>query len=170
MPRFLFNLQTLLQHRESIEQKERDELLRLDYRFKTELRHRDGLIAKFREATTELSTRHSENKDHQELNWFYIYLQRLHQEIEESEKRLAQLGKEIQAQKEVVIEAVKKKKVLAALRVKKEREFITEMDKQEQKEVDDLVVTRYASREPQNLEGDGRRNSGTDVKHKSWRE
>lgn len=147
MPKFRFSLETLLNHREDIEQKEREELLRLNYRLHTELRHRDELTVKFREIMNELSDKRSGNTDHKELDWYYRYLNRLTNEIGESEKRLAQLQSEIQAQKEVVIEAGKKKKVLASLKSKKQKEFVLEMEKQEQKEIDDIVVTRYKTGE-----------------------
>ncbi len=146
MPKFRFNLETLLRHREDLEQKERDALLRVNYKYETELRHRDGLVAKFRETMNELAQKQSSNMDPKELNWFHMYLHRLTHEIRESEKRLAVLEKEVQTQKEAVIEASKKKKVLASLKEKKAKEFTVEMDKQEQKEIDDLVVTRYSAR------------------------
>jgi flagellar export protein FliJ len=147
LPKFLFSLETLLRHREDLEQKERDELLRLTYRYQTELRHRDDLSVKFRETMKELSLKSSANTEHKELNLFYLYLNRLTHEIGESEKRLVQLQSEVQAQKEVVIEAGKKRKVLASLKSKKAKEFAFEMEKQEQKEIDEMVVTRYKSRE-----------------------
>lgn len=151
MPKFRFNLETLLRHREDIEQRERDELFRLNYKHQTELRHRDDLSLKFRETMNELAERRMQLTDHLELNWFYLYMNRLTHEIEESEKRLAQLNAEVQKQKEIVIEASKKKKVLSSLKDKKQREFVTEMEKQEQKDIDELVVTRFAVRKPEYL-------------------
>ena len=146
LPKFLFSLETLLRHREDLEQKERDELLRLTYRYQTELRRRDDLSLKFRDTMRDISIKRSENSDHLELNWHYLYINRLTQEIGESETCLARLQSEIEAQKEVVIEAAKKKKVLASLRSRREKEFTAAAEKQEQKEVDDLVVTRYGMR------------------------
>ena len=143
MPKFLFSLETLLRHREDIEQKERDELFRLTYKHQTELRHRKDLSLRFRETMNELSIKQASRTDHEELSWFYLYINRLTYEIGESEKRLAELETKVQAQKEVVVEAAKNKKVLASLRSKKEREFLTAAEKQEQKEIDDLVVTRF---------------------------
>jgi flagellar protein FliJ len=145
LPKFIFNLETLLKYREDIEQRERDELFRLTYRFQTELRHRDDLVLKSRETMNELSRKRSENSDHGELNLFHLYLDRLSHEIEESEKRMVQLQAEVQAQKEVVIEASKQKKVLASLKSKREKEFAAAVEKQEQKEIDDLVITRFKS-------------------------
>jgi flagellar export protein FliJ len=147
LPKFLFSLETLLRHREDIEQKERDELLRLTYQYHTELRHHGELTVKFRETMKELSGKRSANSEHKELDWYYLYLNRLTHEIAESEKRLTQLQSEVQAQKEVVIEAGKKRKVLASLKSKRQKEFAFEMEKQEQKEIDDIVVTRYKIRE-----------------------
>ena len=147
MPKFTFSLETLLRHREEIEQKEHDDLLRLTYRYQTELRHRDDLSIKFRETMEELSLRRSENRDHQELYLYCLYLNRLTLEIGQSEQRLARLQSEVQAQKEIVIEAAKKRKALALLKSKREKEFAAAVEKQEQKEVDDLVLTRYGTRE-----------------------
>jgi flagellar export protein FliJ len=150
LPRFLFSLETLLRHREDLEQKERDELFRLNYKHQTELHHCDDLGVKFRDTMNDLALKQSGSSDPQELNWFYLYLNRLTHEIAESRKRLAKLEVEVQAQKEVVMEASKKKKVLASLRSKREREFTLAMEKQEQREIDDLVVTRFPGREPDN--------------------
>ncbi len=143
LPKFLFSLETLLRYREDLEQKERDELFRLTYKYQTELRHRDELAIKFRETMSEISSKRAENSDSQELDLFYLYVNRLIYEIGESEKCLAQLQSEVQRQKDVVIEASKKKKVLALLKSKREKEFAASAEKQEQKEIDDLVVTRY---------------------------
>ena len=166
MSRFLFSLETLLRHREDLEQKERDELFRLTYKYQTELRHREELAIKFRETMKELSSKRSENSDQQELDLFYPYINRLTYEIGESEKHLTQLQAEVQAQKDVVIEASKKRKVLASLKSKKEKEFVAAMEKQEQKEVDDLVVTRFGARNFGYRGKDDLDKSGTDINNK----
>ncbi len=149
MPKFKFSLETLLRHREDIEQRERDALFRLNYKHQEELRHREDLSAKFRETMNELAGMRQQIMEPMELNLFHLYMNRLTHEIGESEKRLAQIEAEVQAQKKVVIEASKKKKVLSSLKTKREKEFITEMEKQEQKDIDELVVTRFAGREPE---------------------
>jgi flagellar protein FliJ len=167
LPKFSFSLETLLRHRDDLEQRERDELFRLTYKYQTELRHHDEIVVKFRETMKELSLKQSQNADQQELKWFYLYLHRLTHEIEESDKRLAQIEKEVQAQKDVVIEASKKKKVLASLKDKREKEFIVETEKREQRDIDELVVTRYVDREPEYKRNTETRKNGTDSKHHS---
>jgi flagellar protein FliJ len=146
LAKFRFGLETLLQYREDLEQKERDELLRRTYQYQVEIQKHNDLTAKFQEMMKELSQKRSENAPHNELDLFYKYLNRLSLEIRDSDKRLVQLQEEVQSQKEAVIEASKKKKTLATMRTKKQREFIAAVDREEQKEVDELVVTRYANK------------------------
>ena len=146
MPRFKFSLETVLRHRETLEQNEKDELFRRLYRFQTELGCRNELNARLTENVNELSLKRSVNVDHNELNWHYLYIDRLTLEIKQSEKRLAELDKQVQVQKEAVIEATKKRKTISSLKSKREKEFIFEVERQEQKDIDDLVVTRYAAK------------------------
>ncbi len=144
MPKFKFSLETLLRHREDTEQRERDELFRINYKHQVEVNHRSGLTLKFQETMNEIAQRCEANTLDQELNWAYLYLNRLTHEINESEKRLTQLRSEVEAQKAVVIEAAKNRKALATMKAKQEKEFMVALEKQEQKDIDDLVVTRYA--------------------------
>ncbi len=146
MAKFIFSLQTLLQYRERIEQRERDELFRLHYRYQLELQNRDRLAASLLKTREDLSGKQAENPVNQELDWFYLFMERLGLEIRESEKQLAQLDLEIQKQKESVLEASKKKETLASLKAKRKKEFVFALEKQEQKEIDDLVSTRYANK------------------------
>ena len=149
MPKFRFSLETLLRHREDVEQREKEELLRLTYKYQIEVSNRNGLNARYQETTKEIAHKYAGNANDPELSWFYLYRDRLTHEIKECEIRLAKLQSEVQAQKEAVIEASKKKKTLASLKTKREKEFIFEMEKREQKEIDDLVVTRYTIPERQ---------------------
>ena len=144
MARFRFSLETLLKHREDIEQQERDTLLRIQYIYQLTLRRRDSLQEKRLETMLRLSRKQSENPEAGDLEWFRLYLNRLAHEIDESEKQLVKLDSEIQEQKMVVVEAVKKRKVISTLKAKREREFNIALDKKEQKEVEEWVATRYA--------------------------
>lgn len=146
MKKFIFNLETLLKYREDIEQKERDELSRLFYKYQLELNNRDALAARRQETMVELAKKQAEKVAQKELIWFFLYLDRLSHEREECEKRISRLDLEIQAQKQVVIEASKKRKTLASMKNKKAKEYAAAVEKQEQKDVDELVVTRFAAK------------------------
>jgi flagellar protein FliJ len=147
LKKFVFSLETLLQYRDDIEQKERDELFRLTYKYQLELHNREALAAKRQETLEELALKQSENTTQQEQAWFYLYLDRLHYESEACEKRILQLESEIAAQKQVVIEATKKKKTLASMKTRKSREHTVAVEKQDQKEIDELATARFAAKE-----------------------
>jgi flagellar protein FliJ len=146
LAKFVFGLQTLLQHRERIEQRERDELFRRIYNYQIELKNKNGLGVRLKETMEELSRKQVEDTASPELNWFYLYIDRLRLEIQESEKKLLQIDSGVQEQKKIVVDASKNKKTLVSLRAKQEKEFALALDKQEQKEIDELVVTRYAGK------------------------
>ena len=84
-----------------------------------------------------------------ELTWFHLYMNRLTWEIGECDRGLARLKTAIEVQKEAVIAASKNRKTIASMKAKKEREFFVELDRQEQKEIDDLVVTHYSKAKPE---------------------
>jgi len=145
--KFKYSLETLLKYREGIEERERDELNRLMYKHQVETNIRNGLSAKLQETIRDMASVCADRSRDRELNWFHLYVNRLTLEIGESEKRLTKLESEIRAQKEAVIEASKNRKTLASMKAKKEREFLLELDRLEQKETDELVITRYAKAE-----------------------
>jgi flagellar export protein FliJ len=144
LAKFRFNLEFLLKHREDIEQRERDALSRLNYSYQLALQHRDTLERKRRETMLQLSLKQAENPEAGDLEWFRLYINRIAYEIEENEKQLIKLNAEIQQQKEVVIRAVKDRKLISTLRRKREKEFNIAQDKKEQKEVEEWVAMRYA--------------------------
>lgn len=151
MAKFRFGLETLLRHREDVEQQERDELMRRNYKYQVELHNLEELQLQLQSTVAELAVKQTENPELHELDGYHRYLSRLNLEAAACEKRLAQLQSEVEAQTSVVVEASKKRKTLASMRTKKEKEFIIEQEKQYQKEIDDLVVTRYARKDPESL-------------------
>jgi len=147
MKKFAFNLETLLRHRENLEEKERNELSRITFLFQTEVNRRDELRNRLKETSVELGRLRRENADSGEVAWFYPYIDRLRHEITVTDKRIAQLQQDLQTQKLVVIEAIKKKRVLDSLKTRKQKEFNLAVDRQEQKTVDELVITRFARKD-----------------------
>lgn len=147
MKKFSFRLETLLRYRVSIEERERETLSRLNFKLHTELNQLDLLHSREHEARVELARARASSANDIEVQWYYPYLDRLRLEIERSNKRIAQLEKEIAAQKAVVIEATKNKKVLDTMKKKKVKEFTAAIEKLEQKAVDEIVATRSARKE-----------------------
>jgi flagellar FliJ protein len=144
MKKFVFRLETLLRHRRNIEERERIEFSRIRSKLLAELSHLEMLEAKHAETRSELAQKESGECDSREISWFYRFLDRLNLEMAASRARIAQLGRELEAQKKIMIEASRNKKMIENLRLKKQKEYLVSMERQEQKTIDELVVTRFA--------------------------
>ncbi|NWG14017.1 MAG: flagellar export protein FliJ [Acidobacteria bacterium] len=144
MKRFSFNLETLLRHRRHIEEKERSELSRLFSSYKSELNQRETLQRKYLETLLELAQKRQGALDHQEMSWFYLYLERLRLELEYSAQRILNLEKQIQTQQAALYEASKKRKAIDALKARRRRHHAAAAAREEQRGIDELVVTRFA--------------------------
>lgn len=144
MKRFSFSLETLLKHRKHLEEKERNELARLFFSYKSELNQRETLQRKYLETLLELARKRQGALDHQEMSWFYLYLDRLRLELEQSAQRILRLEKQIHAQQTALSEAAKKRKVIDALKARRRRHHVVAEEREQQRNVDELVMTRFA--------------------------
>ncbi len=143
MKKFAFRLETLLRYRKNLEEKEQAALFQLHSRLQRENNHLQDLQRKHQEILAELTEQRLAGADYGETSWFYIYLDRLRFEMRRSAERINRLEQDIQNQKTVLVEASKKKKILDSLKTKEKKTFVTAVEKQEQKSVDDLVVIRF---------------------------
>lgn len=144
MKKFVFRLETLLYHRRSIEERERIKFSRIRGELLAELDHLETLQAKHAETRSELALKKSGECDSREISWFYRFLDRLSLEMAVARERIAQLERELEVQKQIMIEASRDKKMIENLRLKKEKEFLVSLERQEQKSIDEIVVTRFA--------------------------
>ena len=147
MKKFSFGLETLLNYRITIEEKERLALSRLILKLQAERKERDRLRAKRDETMAERTRMRGAREDDDDAHWYNTYLDRLECQIKKCGERMAQIQKELDAQKELVIAARKNTKVLSTLKTKKSKEYDAAVEKLEQKTVEEIVVTRYVNRE-----------------------
>lgn len=154
-----------MRYRQEIEDRERDALHRLTYRLQVEENISSELEVKYQKTMHDMAAMCADTSSDRELTWFHRYLNRLTGEIKESKKRLDQLTSEILAQKDAVVEASKHRKTLETMKTKKEKEFFLELERREQKEIDDLVVTRYSNAESMPGMSSGMRTVAGGAKH-----
>jgi flagellar FliJ protein len=152
MKKFAFRLETLLHYRKNLEEKEQAVLFQLFSRLQRESNHLQDLQEKHQETLEELTQMRAEGAVYGETSWFYLYLDRLRFEMRRSSERIRQLEQDIQEQKAVLVEASKKKKILDSLKTKEKKAFISAVDKQEQKAVDEIVVIRFPHKQDQSSE------------------
>jgi flagellar FliJ protein len=147
MKKFAFSLETLLQHRINIEERERNKFRLIRAELQEELNHQQSLSARHKQARSELAQQKSGTCDGREIASFYRYLDRLDRELKRSAERAAELEKHLEAQKQVMIKASRDKQMIENLKKKKRREYLLSVDRQEQKSIDEMVVNRFAFRQ-----------------------
>jgi len=147
MKKFSFRLETLLQHRHHLEEKERTKFSAIRNELLAEVDHIQALRTTQAQALAELAQTKSGDCDAQEITWHYRFLDRIALELERSARRIAELEGKLEIQKQVMIEAMRDKKMIENLRSKREKEFLTALERAEQKSVDEIVVTRYAHKQ-----------------------
>ena len=144
MAKFRFSLQALLRRREDVEQAARDEMMLRVSRQQQEQQKLEDLRNRRNETAVEMAEKQQEDTAYGELIYYRMYLDRLDLEIENSHRRLVRLRAEVEIQRNVLVEASKKRKTLSSLRDKREKEFKLALEKTFQKEIDDIVVLRHS--------------------------
>jgi flagellar FliJ protein len=141
---FIFRFETLLttrRHAEEVRQKELSEAKRA-------LASEQALLRESRESRrrslTELGRRQGVDFRAADLALFGSYLDRLAREIDARMKRVAAAERRVAQQRLLVVEAMKRRKVLEKLREKDEREFRETHARNERKFIDEIATGRHA--------------------------
>ena len=146
MRKFVFSLETLLRHRQYLEERERERLAWIHYRLENEHRFLQDLRGRHAGVREELARQRLPDYDPPEVGWYCAYLNRLDHEMEQADGRIQSLRRELEQQMALWVERSRDKKVLENLRGRREHEHLTAAEKLEQKAVDEMVVTRFAGR------------------------
>ncbi len=143
MRRFVFGLEPLLKHRKTLEDNERSALFQIHKRLHNEQQHQKQLQRSYNDTLNELSTNHKHGVEQSEVQWFQKYIDRLSEEIGRSRSRIVEAEQKLVEQKETLVEASRKTKVLEVLKVRREKEYRVRVEKEDAKILDELVITRY---------------------------
>jgi flagellar FliJ protein len=144
MKKFSFRLETLLHHRKNIEERERTKFSRIRIELAAEVENLQRLRTRQAQAMADLTLVKAGSGDQGEITWHYRFQDRLFRNIEQSSNRIARLEGELETQKQVMIESSRDAKMIANLRSKKEKEFLVDLERNEQKSIDEIVVTRHS--------------------------
>lgn len=148
MKKFRFRLESVLQHRKLLEDRERTVLSQVRADLKNEKDRHKALVRERHSTIESIADPATGRIDPVDLEFGGRYLQRIGTEIAGSVQRLVTLDHAVRTQTQVVVEASRRTKVLDTLKDKRKKEHRVESDKAEQKAVDEVVVTRHANRDP----------------------
>jgi flagellar protein FliJ len=144
MKKFVFRFETLLKHRRNIEEREQEKFTRIRSEMLAEIARQDALIAEQNQTRKQLVSLQSSGCDLQEIQWCYAFIDYLDQELKKSIGRLIELEKKIEEQRRIMVAASRDKKIIENLKSKRTREYLISSEREEQRNLDEIVVTRFA--------------------------
>ena len=144
MRKFRFKLQTVLEHRKFREDRLQAELGELRREEARETERLAELRAQLEDACAAIVDGLGRNEPADELERRDEYAKAKRDDVRVQELTLDAVRERVEAKREEVIEAMKQRKVLEALRDKRERAYVYECARAEQNELDADASVRYA--------------------------
>lgn len=144
--RFVFRLQTVLEIKIKKEEEEKKKLGDLIAWQKQE----EAILVEM--VSQEQSTRASLREKQATGQWIEVdelkriswFLKKLASDIEAQKKKLIEIARRIEEQRDALLEAVKEKKTLETLKENQHNEWLREVEEEEAKVLDELATLKYA--------------------------
>ncbi|MBE9528943.1 MAG: flagellar export protein FliJ [Proteobacteria bacterium] len=143
MNRFVFKLEPLYDYRQRLEEASQREFSEALMLLEEEERKLVELQKAYIKGCDDLDKLKEEGGQAEELGMYGAYFYGLKRHIAEQEKIIAGAREEFEARRAHLEESTKEKKVVETLKEKSYNTYIKELDKEEQKENDDLVSSRF---------------------------
>ncbi|HLC42300.1 MAG TPA: flagellar export protein FliJ [Methylomirabilota bacterium] len=140
---FKFSLETLLNHRRHQEELVVPQLTKAHQAIQTEEMILQRLRSLAQWGEQELAQHQSEGKAGWELAIFYDFLSRVRAERRRSEERLSQAHRELETIRAELLEKRKGRRVVEVLREKSWHAYKAEMERKEQRELDEVAAVQY---------------------------
>lgn len=143
---FKFKLASVLSLKEKIEDSKKRELGAATLHKERLLSEKLELIERREEAVQAVKKHNSKTVDIQSLRVFNTYNAYMEQAIELKNKEVQEAEKKVEEKREVLLEAVKERKILDNLKEIQNEVFMEEEKRGEQRILDDIVTYRYGKK------------------------
>jgi flagellar protein FliJ len=144
MKRFRFKLQTVLDQRKAKEDRLQAELGELLREEADEAAKLAALLERLAEAVASVESALDSSLPANEIAGADEYAKCLRDDVKVQQLTIRAVRSKVEAKRAEVVEAMKERKVLEALRDKQEREYVAAQMRVEQNELDDVASVRYA--------------------------
>ncbi len=139
---FHFRLQSLLQYRKQIEDKLVLEFAEIKKRLGQEKEALEKVMRKQASLTTKLENMGKGNLCAANVSVYLSYIRQMKEQQDSRKKIIGKIEKELEAQRQVLLDASQKRKILETINEKKLTEYKLDLIRREQKELDEAGILR----------------------------
>jgi len=151
MKKFTFNLQSVLDHRLLLEEREQEKLLKIQQEIALAEAGRQRLRNEIHELRLQISQPEPGEVHVEKVLQVTRYVGKLEADVAALTRKLAQLEQEQRSQSQGFLEARRKREVLENLKDKNLNQYQRELSAMEQKLLDELSAGKFAPQDEQNL-------------------
>ena len=151
MKKFTFNLQSVLDHRLLLEEREQEKLLKIQQEIALAEAGRQRLRNEIHELRLQISQPEPGEVHVEKVLQVTRYVGKLEADVAALTRKLAQLEQEQRSQSQGFLEARRKREVLENLKDKNLNQYQRELSAMEQKLLDELSAVKFAPQDEQNL-------------------
>jgi flagellar FliJ protein len=151
MKKFTFNLQSVLDHRLLLEEREQEKLLKIQQEIALAEATREQLRNEIHAMRLQMAQSEPGEVQVEKVLQVTRYVGKLEGDVAALTRELAQLEQEQRSQSQVFLEARRKREVLENLKDKNLNQYQRELSAMEQKLLDELSAVKFAPQDEQNL-------------------
>lgn len=154
MKRFTFNLQSVLDHRLLLEEREQEKLSKIQQEIALAEAGRQRLRNEIHELRLQMAQPEPGEVHVEKVLQVTRYVGKLEEDVAALARKIAQLEQQKRSQSEVLLEARRNREVLENLKNKNLAQYEREASAMEQKLLDELAAVKFAPLDEQNLPAD----------------
>lgn len=146
--KFKFKLENILKLKQKKEDEEKERLARLFRKLEEEEEKLRNLQKEKTDSVTYIKSKKSSGSlDIDELKMYQLHLEKLEEKIENQKFYIEQTKKEVEKQRQILIEAAQERKTYEKLKEKQQEEFNKAFELEERKFIDEIATMRYTRKE-----------------------
>ncbi len=143
---FRYRLQPILSIKERMEEHEKNKLGKEMRKLDQEEKKLQHIYGKQHNCFGNIVAESNQGIQAHRLQQYQCYLTDINRQLDYQTENVGKASKDVEKQREQLIEVAKEKKMLEVLREKKRHAFIYEQNKQEEKRVDELISYKYTNK------------------------
>ncbi len=153
MKKFSFNLESVLNHRKLLEEREQEKLSKIHQALLLAQSQKEGLRLQTKECLQMMAQEQKGLIDLDKIRHLASYIEKLELDIAELAQQILKIEVEKERQTECLIEARKQREIVDKLKEKRHATYDREGRELEQKLLDELSVVQFKHQDAQKLPG-----------------